>query len=440
MRYNDLYQQCLESVPGQIRMSYASGRRPALGYTSNLDILMRWDAKVFSELARAHLKGEPSFQSGETISSVGDFARIVSYLIENGLGGELGIASGKICAELERRFVCEQALGGTCAQGAAALACVGVPSVAHISDRSAQVCKWLDYPEITMVSARGEAVPVAEMASGREPVKHFIVQYEKGDRVQIGERENVIPESNRIIMDYDDLHKTLPVDPHFLSYVEGCASRIVSYNVSGFNAIVSQDVLRRTLGEMAQHYSRVKKANPECILYLESAHYISGDSRHMVFDSFAPHLDILGMNEEELADLARCQGHTLAAGDCQSLLTALELVQDGYPVKGLVVHSKDFAVYYGREQPNTDMEAALCLGNLLAGTKARIGRYGNLEECRGTLEVPLSPAGLELAQRLPSRHNGCAVSIVPSRYMENPVATIGLGDTFVAGMQIAWIR
>jgi ADP-dependent phosphofructokinase/glucokinase len=184
----------------------------------------------------------------------------------------------------------------------------------------------------------------------------------------------------------------------------------------------------------------VKKANPGCILYLESAHYISGDSRHMVFHGLAPYLDILGMNEEELADLVQCQGQTLVAGNSQSLLNALKLVQNVYPVKGLVVHSKDFAVYYGREQPGIDMEAALCLGNLLAGTKARIGRYGSLEECRGTLEVPLSPMGLALARSMPSRHNGRTVGIVPSRYMENPVATIGLGDTFVAGMQIAWIR
>jgi ADP-dependent phosphofructokinase/glucokinase len=257
MRYHELYQKCLESVPGQIRTSYESGRRPALGYTSNLDVLMRWDTRTFSDLTRLHLRGEPAFRRGEAIGSIGDFVRVVSYLIENGLGGEVEIANGEVCAELERRFVCKQALGGTCAQGAAALACVGVPSVVQISDRSAQVCKWMDYPEIAMVSARGAAVPVAEMVSGRESVKHFIVQYERGGRIQIGERECTIPETNRIIMGYDDLHKVLPVDPHFLSYIEEHAPQIVSYNVSGFNAIVSQGMLRQTVGEMARHYSRV---------------------------------------------------------------------------------------------------------------------------------------------------------------------------------------
>ena len=440
MRYHDLYQKCLESVPGKIRTAYESGRRPALGYTSNLDILMRWDAKTFSDLARVHLKGEPAFRSGETIGSISDFVRIVSYLIENGLGRELGIANGAVCAELERRFVCEHALGGTCAQGAAALARVGVPCVAQISDRSAQVCRQLDYPEIALVSPQGEAVPAMEMVSGQEPVKHFIMQYERGSRVQIGDRACVIPESNRIIMGYDDLHKTLPVDPHFLSYIEAHAPLIDSYNISGFNAIVSQDILRQTVGEMARHYRLVKQANPACILYLESAHYISGDSRHMVFNGLAPFLDILGMNEEELAELAQCRGHALAAGNGTSLLAALELALEMYPVKGLAVHSKDFAVYYGQELPGIDMAAALCLGNLLAGTKARVGRYGSPEECRGTLEIPLSPVGLALARSMPSRHKGRIVSIAPSRYMESPAATVGLGDTFVAGMQIAWLR
>lgn len=440
MHDQDLYRQCLESIPLQIRKCYDGGKRSALGYTSDLDVLIRWDAATFSDMVAAHLTAKPSFQNGDTLDSVSDFVRVVCYLILNGLGGEIEITSAQVCEELETRFDCKPALGGTCAQGAAALACAGLPIVAQISDRSRPVCEFLNYPEISMISQEGKPVPVMEVTSGQEPVKHFILQYNKGDIIRIGNTDHVIPVSNRLIMDYDDMHKTLPVDPAFLAYMEAHAKDIPSYNISGFNAIVSLEVLKQTAKDMTAHYRRVKETNPDCVLYLESAHYLSPESRHLVYHSFAPYLDVLGMNEEELSDLAITAGHPLIWQNLPSLLSTLERIHETYPAKGLVVHSKDYAVYYGWQPQGIDMEAALCLGNLLSGTRARIGRYGTFADFEETLHLPLSPVGLAFAKGMPKEHKGRSVFIVPSRYMENPATTIGLGDTFVAGMQIAFIR
>ena len=439
MQYQDLYRQCLNSIPDQIRKCYDRGIRPALGYTSDVDILIRWNADTFNTMVDEYLNAKPSFRSGDVLSSASDFVRVVCYLILNGLGGEIEISSSAVCTELKNRFECVKALGGTCAQGAAALACVGIPILAQISDRSEDVCRFLNYPEISMISPQGKPVPVMDMVSGREAVEHFILQYNKGDVLRIGQTDHIIPLSNRLIMDYDDMHKTLPVDPHALAYVEAHAKDIPSYNISGFNAIISPDVLRKTVAEMSAHYAKVKQANPACVLYLESAHYLNPESREMVYRGFASHLDILGMNEEELADLSNANGHTLVLQNMDSLLVALEKIHETYPAGGLVVHSKDYAVYYGWPQQGIDMARALCFGNLLSGTRARIGHYGSAQDCQGTLELPLSAVGLELAQSMPTEHNGRTVCIVPSRYMENPRTTIGLGDTFVAGMQIAFI-
>ena len=46
------------------------------------------------------------------------------------------------------------------------------------------------------------------------------------------------------------------------------------------------------------------------------------------------------------------------------------------------MHTKDYSMYYGSELYGIDLEKALTLGNLLSGTRARIGHYGSLEECR----------------------------------------------------------
>ena len=87
-----------------------------------------------------------------------------------------------------------------------------------------------------------------------------------------------------------------------------------------------------------------------------------------------------------------------------------------------------------------DIELGLALGNLLSATKARTGHYGSLDDCKKTLEIPLSPAGLGFVEKLSGAKLPRSCYLVPSRYMKNPVSTIGLGDCFVAGMQICFIR
>jgi len=439
MHHHELYEQCLGSIPEQIQKCYELGKRPTLGYTSDLDVLVQWDANTFNTMVQAHLNAKPSFRSGDMLANASDFVRVVCFLILNGLGGEVEITNRELCAWLKRTFQCTYALGGTCAQGSAALAQVGIPILTQISDRSKAVCQFLDYPQISMVSPTGKLVSVAAMITEREPVEHFILQYRHGDVVRIGNTDHIIPISNRLIMDFDDMHKTLPVDAWFLDYVEAHAMDIPSYNISGFNAIVEQQVLKQTLEKMREHYRRVKESNPDCVLYLESAHYLNPQCRQMVYEAFTPYLDILGMNEEELADLAQANGHSLIYQNAESLLATLEKIHDAYPAKGLVVHSKDYSVYYGNPRRGMDIARALCYGNLLSGTRARIGHYGSMQDCAGTLELPLSPVGIAFAQQLPQTHRGRNVCIVPSRYMEKPVTTIGLGDTFVAGMQIAFI-
>ncbi len=97
-------------------------------------------------------------------------------------------------------------------------------------------------------------------------------------------------------------------------------------------------------------------------------------------------------------------------------------------------------MYYGSELYGINLEKALTLGNLLSGTRARVGHYGSLEECRESLKLGLSETGLRFYNELEEMHLDRKVYLVPSRYMEKPACTIGLGDTFVAGVQFAFAR
>ena len=98
-------------------------------------------------------------------------------------------------------------------------------------------------------------------------------------------------------------------------------------------------------------------------------------------------------------------------------------------------------MYFGRPLPGVALAKGLALGNLMSGTRARTGRYGTKKDCLETLETEaLSARGREMASALagmPTDEH--CVQLVPTLRMEKPRCTIGLGDTFTAGMLTAFI-
>lgn len=439
MAYRDNYLKYLEAVPDVVTRCYESGNRPVLAYTSNLDAIVKWDVESFSRLLGKYLKEAPSFNEGEAVDNMEDFARIASYFVMNGYGGEVNITSGEVMEELKNYFEMEHGLGGTCAQGAAALAAMGVPVLVHITDRSKEVLEWMQYKGMdTIKSAR--RVPIAECVSEEEPLVHLIMQYTKGDIIRVNGRNCEIPLSNRLIMGYDQVHKNMPVDRDFLDYMEMHAQKIYSYDVSGFNTIVNFEILSDRLAELGKHYQNLKLKNRDLMIYFESAHFISTNIRDYLYSVLSEYVDIMGMNEEELADLTRKKEHPVDRDDIVSVLSGLDYLLEIYPVRGIVLHSKDYALYYGGHMEGVDLEMGLTLGNLMSGTRARIGRYGSQTDCLESLKLELSQTGVDFAEKISGMNLKHEAILVPSRYMEKPKFTVGLGDTFVAGMQMCFVK
>jgi ADP-dependent phosphofructokinase/glucokinase len=97
-------------------------------------------------------------------------------------------------------------------------------------------------------------------------------------------------------------------------------------------------------------------------------------------------------------------------------------------------------MYFGGKLACADVEKGLTVGNLMAATRARTGRYGTYQDCLESMQLPLSEDGIRFAEELDRIQTEEQIVIVPSRYMEHPKYTIGLGDTFMAGCLTAFIR
>lgn len=438
MVYVNKYQKYLNEIPKDIGECFSKNKMIAYGYTSNLDVLVNWDNSVFSQILDEYLKfQQPSFYMGETINSLDDFSRIVSYFVFNGIGGEVDITNNEVCNYLQSKFSNKLSLGGTCAQGCAALGRIGLPLVTHITDKSEVVCSFIEASSTFMVDKK----KLIQIKNNKYqiPVRHFILQFPKDDVIKIKDKEYMIPLSNRLILDYDNLHKDLSIDRDFLNYIENNSSKFYSYSISGFNGIIDEKILNERINELKNHYLNVKNNNPNCIIYLECAHYLNSECRHLVLKGLDRCIDILGLNEEELIDIGKESIGVKINNDISSVINGLDAIINKYFLKGIVLHTKDYSMYYGYNFKKFNMEKGLTIGNLMAATKARISIYGSFEDLKDSLSLSISSVGISFAKELKLISVNKYACIVPSMYMENPKCTIGLGDTFTAGMQFSFI-
>ena len=438
MAYTDRYETYMKESVTDLEKSRESERRIVFGYTSDTDVLLTYDEAAFNEILTKYMKTDMYCRADDVIDSMETFARFVTYYMSNGLGGEVDIVNEEVVQYLLSHFQTQYSLGVTCAQGAAALGTVGMPLLVQISDKCEKVCELMDYPGLECVRD-GKPVPIREIAEG-EPVYHIIFSYTKGDTFRIGDTVYTVPISNRLILDYDTIHKDIVVEEDFKRYLEEHAQDVISYNISGFNAIIDTELTLRRMDELGRHYRAVKEKNPHCKIYFESAHYLSPDVKHLVYREISRYVNVMGMNEEELVAHTKECGASLDNSSLPDVLKGMELLIEKYQVNGIILHTKDYSMYYGDEMTETNIEKGLTMGNLLSGTRARVGHYGNLDEIRESLQCPLSEVGLAFAEELEQMKLERSACLVPSRYMEKPVCTIGLGDTFVAGVQFGFIR
>lgn len=438
--YTDRYASYLDALQAEIHAGQKMGRRPLIGYCSNADVVLKWDAAAYNRILKKYLKSQPDPSRNEKIGTMEDFARISSWYVMRGLGGNMDISSAEVCSALLDSFSTEQALGGTGAQAAAALGTMGIPSDLHLTDRSELVCSMLSGKGICVID-NAKRIPIESCCSESAPIYHFILQFHKDDVIEIHGEEYRIPCSNRLIFFFDSVHSQLPIDEDYCHYYERSSQNLSSYLLSGFDAVTDSVIIEKRLDMLKDHIIKVREQNPNMVIYLEGAFYLNPSVKTQVMRQLGPMADIIGMNEEELMEAVTELGGKIDLNDALQVLNGVKLYMNQFCLSGIVLHTKDYAMYYGKPITGVDMEQGLTLGNLMAATRARIGRYGTVEDCRETLQLPLSPTGKSFAgvlMQLGDQKEGQVLYAVPSRYMEKPRYTIGLGDTFTAGVQIGF--
>lgn len=438
MNIEEKFQKAYDSLEKHIESRNKKEQLTAMGYTSNLDLLCDFQVDKLNELLAEYMSGEDltKMKPAKMIRTMQELLETVVYYCINGIGGEADVEDPEL---VKSSFSFKNGMGGTAVQAAMALAQIGGKTLVHLTDDSKEVCELLHSSYIHVVLGNGELGFTDQVISHNPQETHFIVQFKKGDQVRLGEQVIAIPCSNRLILTKNTVNEYLPLWEPYFKWIEQNAKQVTSNVLSSFNSILEKEVLKDRLQYVKNHVEIYRRNNPDGIVYFEDAHYHNEEVRRLCVETLYPCVDILSMNEEELQyTLKEMYGYDVDIDDIYSCIDGVEFLLDKFHIKkGVIVHTKDYAMFVG-DSENIGIENGLMYGMIMATAKASHGNYGTKEQIRQVLELGVSEKGLSNLKKVEERGYGSRVILVPTKYIDKPKYTIGLGDSFTGGVQMCF--
>ena len=225
----------------------------------------------------------------------------------------------------------------------------------------------------------------------------------------------------------------------YLRYIEDHATEVTSQLISGYNAIRDPENLKDRVANIAANMRRYHEKNPAGIRYLEGGHIVGENLNQIAMDALYPVADVTGMNEEEADVLFTRDGIPHDLTDIDSMIEGLRSFRKINGIRlGCLIHSKDYALYVG-DPVSGDIREGMVYGHCMAAARATFGVPADISMTREMLNLPLSPVGVAYAEKIasdPEKYKD--VTLVPSRYIERPKYTVGLGDTFLGALQMCF--
>ena len=285
---------------------------------------------------------------------------------------------------------------------------LGAPTLLSLNDRSARQRSLID-PAVKVATAGGTG-SVAEVEGGlSSKPPHYIFEFTAGTPVG----EVMPPRSSRTIVRFGD--DPLEIDPWFPEASLALARDAGAGILSGFNEVPEGD-LEKSLDTAAGIARAWREAGLEWV-HLELGDAPSVGWLDQVLTALGAEAASVGLSLSELDQLLP-DGRPVAA--------RLRALAERLGLSRATAHADNWAVTVTESDPEREL-TALMAGCLLAATRAQHGRLTIPERCPpgavfGT--TPLPPI---------TGQGGWSAVCCPSPYLARPAATIGLGDTFLAG-------
>jgi ADP-dependent phosphofructokinase/glucokinase len=327
----------------------------------------------------------------------------------SGVGGELFVDWPEGPLWLDRFIQAGNALGGSNSQAAQQLALLGAPALIALHERSEAQLAVID--ENVLIATDHGVLPRKSVFPSDDHTRpaHYIFEYTAGKALG----PHIVPRSTRTIvrfanaeLEHDDVFEQVSVE---------LAAESGGGIVCGFNGLPWQ-VLDPEL-DYAAKVARAWRARGLELVHFELGDYPGPALRDRALAEIGPIATSIGMSLSELIGLVPNVDHIQEK--------ALRL-GDTFGLSRVCIHADEWAMVLTHYDPNREREA-LMMGCLLASTRAAIGHPGvprRLPDRARFIDAPFPTF---------DQREGWQVVCCPAPYIAVPAATIGLGDTFLAG-------
>ncbi len=432
-------------------------------FNTNIDAVKTITPTDFDRLAAAAGGPPPGAEGAHAIASPHDLLRGFLACFRDGVAQEWLVTDEATFRWLDRHIDHDRLqMGGQGGIIANVMAVCGVRSVlAHAASLPApQAAVFVDRPNLLSADGSGRLRPARQIDRSDDiPLIHWILEFRRGDTIEVGGEAITCPRSNRFIATWDPLNFVLAIDEDFVTVVAGHTGRLDHCMLSGYQmlseTLATGETARDRIVASKQVVDRWRADHPGLVVHFEFASTQDRAVRALLLEEMGGWADSIGLNEQELADVLEVAGQIDLAATCRRSAGSVDLFEglrrlfelSGVPriqlhFFGLYVTLQARGWRHTPEQTRNGMTLAATVAASKAGTGS-IDTEENLLWAHGQPvgEVP-SREIAALAAHLAARdgatdllttgiHRGEDLDViaVPTIIVENPRTLVGMGDT-----------
>jgi len=285
---------------------------------------------------------------------------------------------------------------------------------------------------------------------------HWGMEYSQGSQIKIDGQTLTAPRTNRFYPCWNPVNDKLQLSEAFKQAVLHNTEEFSHFIVAGYQLLSPEypdgttciDYILPTV----EFLKELKRNKPELKLHLEFDTIPSEKIRKGVVEYVLPNVDSFGLNEVELDYIIKDMrgekvGKLGGVGSAEYYLQGLIELAELTGIKRIHFHNLGYYICLVRppEDAPEGVRNAMILAATIAARRALTGITGDVsfEQIR---DIPFSPEGMQQMRSLavhisaPSdfcetglaEYRGYRVIVLPTKVVEYPALTVGLGDTISA--------
>jgi ADP-dependent phosphofructokinase/glucokinase len=388
------------------------GKELLLGIGNNIDYEIKWDARILENKISEYGITLSELTTDTPITDERVLVISILAYIKNNIGGERFVDDVDIIETFSLNFQKTITLGGTSVRAAIALCKLGYTSALHFVLMNEHVRRLLPGGIEYICSAETE-----------NTWPHLIIQYPKGTTINAGDIHITTTHQSRLIFTNDYENTIMRISPQLKDLFE-CAKVFLLH---GFNSMSDTQIVKERMEYLTALFESVPPEK-RATIFFEDACYHHGGISDIVNSYLAKYADVWSLNEDELQEYIK---QRVDLTNAREVLTAIEKLAKIIPCKTLVVHTRFWALAYGKDAYK--YRESLLGGITLATTRFRFGDAFTKADYTATGQLGLENAGEKFSREIETLADGL-VCCIPSFFVsEKDVTTVGLGDTFAGG-------